>query len=103
MEDVYIWGRNKLELSLTGSKVKCTWEGWCVTAVHMLESPLVTLLPICSELFHVIPVVLSLESETLRFWNSGTNFPMLWKHWNQPGFGQKGSLFDTDYQWEYKW
>ena len=26
VEDVYIWARNKLELSLTGSKVKGTWE-----------------------------------------------------------------------------
>ena len=97
VEDVYIWARNKLELSLTGSKVKGTWEGWCVTAIHMLESPLVRLLPIHSELFHVVLVVPSLEPETLCFQNSGTNFPALWKHWNQPGFGQKGSLFDKKY------
>ena len=50
VENVYIWARNKLELSLTGSKVKGTWEkGWCATAVHMPESPLVRLLPICSK------------------------------------------------------
>ena len=94
VEDVYIWARNKLELSLTGSKVKGTQEGWCVTAVHMLESPLVRLLPIHSKLFHVVPVVPSLEPETLCFWNSGKKFLTLWKCQNQPGFGQKGSLFD---------
>ena len=94
VEDVYIWARNKLELSLTGSKIKGTWKGWCVTAVRMLESPLVRLLPIHSELFHVVPVVPSLEPETLCFQNSRTNFPALQKCRNQPGFGWKGSLFD---------
>ena len=70
VEDVYIWARNKLELSLTGSKVKGTWEGWCVTAIHMLESPLVRLLLIQSKLFHVVLVVLSLEPETCQNWVS---------------------------------
>ena len=95
VEDVYIWARNKLELSLTDSKVKGTWEGWCVMAIHMLESPLVRLLLIHSELFHVVPVVPSLEPETLGFRNSGTDFPTLRKHQKQPGFGLKGSLFDS--------
>ena len=79
VEDVYIWARNKLELSLTGSKVK----------------GMVRLLPIHSELFHVVPAVPSLEPETMCFWNSGTDFPTLWKHWKQPGFHLKGSLFDS--------